>query len=126
MSVASASGRYAATDWTVMKRYRELTLLEVRPRTGRTHQIRVHLASTGLPVAGDPLYGRMRKSGGIKDPSARKALALLKRQALHAACLGFQHPIQQQYLEFAAPFPPDLKQVLSTLDKGVLEHACET
>lgn len=99
MSVRVRSGRPAATNWRVVGRDRRrgIAALEIRPETGRTHQIRVHLASAGLPVVGDVVYGR-----------ARGEEAILGRPALHAARLGFDHPRTGRRLVFEAPLPPDL------------------
>ncbi len=98
------SGRAAVTHWAVERRLRDLTLLRVRLETGRTHQIRVHLASIGLPVVGDPLYG-----GGKKV--AREMG--LERQALHAASLGFDHPRSGERLRFSSGLPEDLAGVIA-------------
>jgi len=111
MSVATRHGRAAETGWRVALRFpkSEVTLLEIRPETGRTHQIRVHLASAGLPILGDPVYGSQR---------GRRALALaaaLERPALHAAVLGFTHPISGERLRFEAPFPADLAELEAAL-----------
>ena len=84
------------------------------PGDGRTHQIRVHLAYVGLPVAGDTVYGKMRRKGGVADPRLRKALEVLKRQALHAAVLGFVHPISLKYVEFSSPLPADMAEAVKT------------
>ena len=102
MSVAASAGREARTAWRVIARYpaSEATRLEVRPETGRTHQIRVHLASQGLPILGDPVYGRARR-GVPRGPA-------LARPALHALALGFLHPLRGERLRFEAPPPADL------------------
>lgn len=99
-------GRRAVTHWTVEERFEKVTLIRVRLETGRTHQIRVHLASVGLPIAGDPVYGGGRP--------ARAELGLV-RQALHAASLGFDHPEHGQRLRFDSELPQDLASVLSAL-----------
>ncbi|MGB6068341.1 MAG: RluA family pseudouridine synthase [Desulfomonilaceae bacterium] len=112
MSTTTGKGRRAVTRWRVKERFGGLTLLEVYPETGRTHQIRVHLAHIGLPVAGDPVYGKMRGKGGASDPKVRKALEMLKRQALHAAVLGFVHPRSQKYVEFFSPLPTDMAEAI--------------
>jgi 23S rRNA pseudouridine1911/1915/1917 synthase len=106
MSVAARSGREARTAWRVEARFARsgCALLEVRPETGRTHQIRVHLASIGLPLVGDPVYGRARRAG----PS-------LERPALHAAVLGLVHPTRGERRRFEAPLPPDLRELLAEL-----------
>jgi 23S rRNA pseudouridine1911/1915/1917 synthase len=104
MSVAARHGRPARTAWRVRTRWPRAgaALLEVRPETGRTHQIRVHLASVGLPLLGDPVYGR----GGRQK--ARALAPALTRPALHAAVLGFDHPVSGARLHFEAPLPEDL------------------
>lgn len=106
MSVESRSGRASITGWRVLCRYPEsgTSQLEIRPETGRTHQIRVHLAAAGLPLVGDTVYGR-----------ARGRDAALGRPALHAQHLGFQHPRNAQRLQFDAPLPADLVALVAGL-----------
>ncbi len=110
MSVATRSGRAAATVWRVRTRYPRpgAAWLEVRPETGRTHQIRVHLASQGLPILGDPVYGRSR--AGLPPGVS------LARPALHAARLGFVHPDTAERLVFDAPLPEDLVALAAALE----------
>ena len=91
--------RRAVTHWSVEERLGEITLLRVRLETGRTHQIRVHLASVGLPIVGDPVYGGGRRAGAELG---------LGRQALHAATLGFDHPETGERLRFDSELPADL------------------
>jgi 23S rRNA pseudouridine1911/1915/1917 synthase len=98
-----AGGRPAVTNVTVLERLSATTLLEAKPVTGRTHQIRVHLAAAGYPVAGDPLYG--------KDRSLAAGLGL-DRPFLHAAALSFEHPASGVVLELNDPLPTDLIAVL--------------
>jgi len=109
MSVRTRSGRPARTRWRVLRRLRAsgLSWIEVQPETGRTHQIRVHLASAGLPLVGDPTYGR-----------ARRRAPKLERPALHAALLGFDHPRGGARVRFEAETPPDLAGLLARLEKG--------
>jgi len=114
MSTRAPRGREARSSWTVAERFDGAALLRVRIHTGRTHQIRVHLASIGHPVAGDSTYG------GTRTPSSRKAaarlvLASLERPALHAARLAFSHPTSGERCEFEAPLPADLEAVLAAL-----------
>lgn len=106
MSVAGTAARDARTAWRVVERFpiSRHAALEVRPATGRTHQIRVHLSSIGLPIHGDPVYGRARGSDSH-----------LQRPALHAAVLGFAHPGSGETLRFEAPLPSDLSGLLQRL-----------
>jgi 23S rRNA pseudouridine1911/1915/1917 synthase len=115
ISTKTSKARHAVTRWVVKERFGGLTLLAVFPETGRTHQIRVHLASIGLPVVGDQVYGKLRGKGGMADPRLRKALEVLKRQALHAAVLGFLHPRNQKYVEFSSPMPADMVEAIEIL-----------
>ena len=103
---ASRGARPARTHWRVEERLGDFTLLRVRLETGRTHQVRVHLASAGLPVLGDPVYGGGR--------AVARALGL-DRQALHAARLEFDHPDTGARMRFTAPLPRDLEAVLERL-----------
>ena len=112
ISTATRKARSAITRWKVLERLGGLTLLEITPETGRTHQIRVHLAFSGLPVAGDPVYGKARTKTAAGTHQLKEALAHLKRQALHAAVLGFVHPVSAQYVEFSSSLPEDMAQVI--------------
>ena len=114
MSVRALRGREARSSWRVEERFDGAALLRVRIHTGRTHQIRVHLASIGHPVAGDVTYGGARTPSS-RRAGAREALQSLERPALHAARLAFTHPASGQRLEFEAPLPPDLLEVLERL-----------
>ncbi|MDP3879554.1 MAG: RluA family pseudouridine synthase [Dehalococcoidales bacterium] len=99
--VAEDKGREARTKYHVVRYIGNYTLLEVRPQTGRTHQIRVHLAAIGYPVVGDKVYG-------VKSDH-------LSRQFLHASRLGFRLPSTGEYVEFEAPLPTDLAQALEKI-----------
>ncbi len=99
VSLDTTSPREAVTHFEVVELYPAHALLRVRLETGRTHQIRVHLAAIGLPVAGDPVYGRAGELG-------------LTRQFLHAARLAFPHPVSGETVDVASPLPPDLAAAL--------------
>ena len=96
-------GKDAATSFQVLTRFKDHTLVEARPKTGRTHQIRVHLYNLGHPVLSDPLYG------------AGKTTPLINRLALHAYSLGFNHPQSAKPLKFSTPPPSDFKAALEKL-----------
>jgi 23S rRNA pseudouridine1911/1915/1917 synthase len=112
MSVNASRGRPAHTAWRVEARFDGAALLRVRIHTGRTHQIRVHLASIGHPVAAT--YGGTRRPP-CRSSAAREALAELERPALHAARLAFVHPATGQRAEFVSPLPRDIARVLEAL-----------
>jgi 23S rRNA pseudouridine1911/1915/1917 synthase len=114
MSARAPRGREARTSWHVEEPLDGAALLRVRIHTGRTHQVRVHLASIGHPVAGDPTYGGTR-TPSCRHPDAREALRGLRRPALHSARLVFTHPATGQRVAFASPLPPDLLAVLRRL-----------
>jgi 23S rRNA pseudouridine1911/1915/1917 synthase len=114
MSTRAPRGREARTSWTVAERFDGAALLRIRIHTGRTHQIRVHLASIGHPVAGDPVYGGTRAPSSRKA-AARAAIQSLGRPALHSARLAFTHPASGERCVFEAPLPADLLGVLAAL-----------
>lgn len=103
-------GKHAVTHYRVTDRFRGAALVECRLETGRTHQVRVHMAHLGHPLIGDPVYGRERK--GFK--SILETLGF-KRQALHAKRLGFIHPVTGQKLSFDSALPADMQELLSEL-----------
>ena len=118
MSVRSARGRGAVTHWVVRERFAGATLLDVAPETGRTHQIRVHLASIGHPIVGDATYGgRRRGSGG-----SGAVLAACPRQALHAGRLAFAHPVTGAPVVLESKLPTDLQGVVEGLRKVPRTH----
>jgi len=108
MSVRGTASREAQTVWRVARRFpkSQRAVLDIFPETGRTHQIRVHLASIGLPIVGDAVYGRSR-SRGVE----------LERPALHAAILGFAHPRSGKSMRFEAPLPADMTKLLANLER---------
>jgi len=108
--VEGSRGKRAVTHWRRMELLRDAALVECRLETGRTHQVRVHMASIGHPLVGDPVYGRSRKTHG-------KLLKELQfhRQALHAAELGFTHPVTKRRLSFASAMPPDMQELMGAL-----------
>ena len=119
MSVRARRARAAVTRFTVRERLPGATLLDVAPETGRTHQIRVHLASIGHPIVGDSVYGgRRRRAAG----EAGEVLAACPRQALHAARLVVTHPRDGRRVMLEAPLPADLRGVLDALRKVARTH----
>jgi len=109
------SGRRAVTAYRVVATWGIVSLLELRPETGRTHQIRVHLSSMGHPVVGDRLYGG-RRPAPAADPGMQEALASYGGMALHARRLAFAHPRTGEWREFEAPRPSQLDRLLARLD----------
>jgi 23S rRNA pseudouridine1911/1915/1917 synthase len=116
MSTHTRVGRQAVTEFHVLERFGLYTLIELCPHTGRTHQIRVHMAAVGHPLLGDPTYGRDRKERH-RAPLAHQ-LSWFRRQALHAWVLGFVHPAGGEWLECRAPLPADLEHLLAILRRG--------
>lgn len=118
MSTASRKPREAETRWRVQGRFPGVCLLEVALKTGRTHQIRVHLAAIRHPIVGDPVYGR-RKTDGPKSETAAGALGIIseaRRQMLHAWRLGFTHPHSGLWVQFESPLPEDMAELIGALE----------
>jgi 23S rRNA pseudouridine1911/1915/1917 synthase len=121
----AGQGKRAVTRFKVLERLGNFTVIEARLETGRTHQIRVHMASLGHPVAGDELYGRRQRSRlGVEGrdrarredaPEAREAALVLDGLALHAVFLAFVHPVTHALMEFTVPIPKRLERFLSHL-----------
>ena len=117
MAVVPNMGRPAVTHYRVLERFAGHTHLRVRLETGRTHQIRVHMAHIRHPVVGDPAYGgRVVRGAGLPD-ALRKMLATFPRQALHARELELEHPVTGKTLVFTAEPPEDLRRLLAALRK---------
>lgn len=117
-----SGGKRAVTHYRVLEPLPcgPAALVEVSLETGRTHQIRVHFSEAGFPLVGDPLYGQQ---GPTRNQPLRAARAALSRQALHAAVLGFMHPLTQRWLEFSVPAPTDFEQGLLLLRGSALRPA---
>ncbi len=115
------SGRHAVTRLRIIESFGPpgkpvASVAECRLETGRTHQIRVHAAHIGHPLVGDPVYGRPRQlSAASADAVTAAALAGFSRQALHAAALGFRHPVTGRSMRFEAPLPSDLRDIVAIL-----------
>ena len=121
MKIDKKNGKEAITDYKVIEKFNGYALIEAKPHTGRTHQIRVHLSAIGLPILADPLYSnsgwfflssikRNYKSNGEEKP-------LLARTALHAFSLSFINPVTGEKMLIEAPMPKDMEAVLKVLKK---------
>jgi len=121
MAVTPFNAKTAITNYQVFRRYNVCTYLRLRLKTGRTHQIRVHMQHIGHPIVGDVDYGG-RSQRLIEHPDHlplfRDMMTIIKRQALHAARLGFNHPRTRKYVEFSSPLPEDMEQLLLYLEKN--------
>ena len=123
----TSKGRHAITHWHTLRSFPPFaTLLECRLETGRTHQIRVHMSHIGRSIIGDPLYGRAPRAGQMPDVTARICLAQLRsfgRQALHAAHLGFAHPVTGEALCFTSQLPDDMQTLIHIMDDAIAVRA---
>ena len=111
-----ADGRPAITHYRIERRFRAHTLVRVTLETGRTHQIRVHLAHTGFPIVGDPVYGGRRRLPKGCSPALAAELRTFPRQALHAASLGLTHPLTHREQAWHSPLPADMSELLAALE----------
>jgi 23S rRNA pseudouridine1911/1915/1917 synthase len=129
MAVLAAGGRPAETRYVRMDTFAGFDYIRLELRTGRTHQIRVHMAHIGHPVLGDPVYGgrgRPSQGAGRREMEVhRRLLALMRRQALHAWRLRFAHPLSGAAMEFTAPLPPDMQAALDCLRQLRAEELSE-
>jgi 23S rRNA pseudouridine1911/1915/1917 synthase len=115
--VSAGSGKHAITHYRTRRSFGQTaTLLEARLETGRTHQVRVHLASISHPLVGDPVYGTGRRSGTLKSLLGDLNF---NRQALHAGVLGFLHPVTGVPMHFEAVLPGDMEQLVQRLSEFV-------
>jgi len=117
-----SGARKAITRYTVLSRYTLASLVQCELETGRTHQIRVHLASIGHPVVGDEVYGGREKAiRGMRADRGRAGMALLKvidRQALHATRLAFHHPVSGEVVSLSADPPEDMQRLIEVLSEA--------
>jgi 23S rRNA pseudouridine1911/1915/1917 synthase len=121
-------GKPALTEFEVLEAWRRFSLLRLRPRTGRTHQIRVHLSAINHPVVGDRLYSRrppLTRSEVLRHPPQPGEPPLIARQALHAAAIEFAHPRTGEVMRFEAPLPADMQRTLAALREPPPAHEDE-
>ena len=118
MAVKPSMGRLAITHYRIRKKYIGFTLLDVKLETGRTHQIRVHMAHIKFPIIGDHVYGRKMNAG---KNSTLQVLSNFSRQALHAAELSFIHPEKKIKVTFSAPVPADFQGLIDVLESNLDE-----
>src|SRR5262249_10978977 len=116
MAVRS-DGRPAVTHYRVLKRFRSHTMVRAILETGRTHQIRVHLAHIGYPLVGDPVYGGRRRRPAGAAAEFVTALAGFKRQALHAARLKLEHPATGREMDWEAALPADMAGLIAAMEE---------
>lgn len=107
-------GKAAVTHYRTLRALEDAALIECRLETGRTHQVRVHMAAQGFPLLGDPLYG----GRGVRSQSALLKRLGFARQALHAAILQFEHPDRKEILTFESPLPADMQELVSALSRS--------
>jgi len=119
MSTHSRKGREAETGWRVVRRLSGFTLLELRLKTGRTHQIRVHCAAIQRPIVGDPVYGRQKAAANA--PGIHALLAPVRRQMLHAWRLEIDHPRSGERMAFESPLPEDMGRLIAELSDRSLK-----
>ncbi len=111
-----SGAKHAVTHYRIRQRYHAHTLLDVKLETGRTHQIRVHMAHIHYPIVGDPVYGGRVRIPKQSSDSVREALQQFKRQALHAYQLTLSHPATKEQMQWQAPLADDIQQLLTKLE----------
>ena len=121
MAVVS-TGKHAVTHYRIAERFRIHTLLEVNLETGRTHQIRVHMAHIHYPLVGDPVYGGRLKLPTAADEHTRQMLQSFRRQALHAYRLGLRHPASGEPMQWQTDMPGDMQALLECLRQDMRQH----
>jgi len=117
MTSRTTQGRKAITSWKVIRQWEGFSLLELILKTGRTHQIRVHLSDLGVPVVGDEHYGGRKRLDSIKSEHLQTYIRSIGRQMLHASTLGITHPVTGEYMEFTSDLPDDMKSLIAKLDE---------
>ena len=113
MSSKSKAGRESLTFWKVLNRFESACLVEAEPKTGRTHQIRVHFSENCHPILADKVYGHKKQKNKVLSDAEK----IINRQALHASQIGFSHPENDKWVEFTAPLAEDMKLVLEYFEK---------
>lgn len=126
MVVSESKGKLAITRYRVLNEFPVTSLLSLNLETGRTHQIRVHLAAKGHPVFGDLQYGGRKKMimklNQEKMQIALTLLACISRQALHAKTIGFTHPYTHEFLRFTSDLPPDMQELITEMERIKVDH----
>jgi 23S rRNA pseudouridine1911/1915/1917 synthase len=122
MAVSNA-GKEAVSHYRVLKRYRQHTAVQVSLESGRTHQIRVHMAHIGYPLLGDPVYGGRARIPRGADDSLAALLRVFSRQALHALKLRLSHPETSEQMEWAVEVPRDMSELMKALAADARTHS---
>ena len=116
-------GKPAVTHYRLVRRFRAHSQIRVQLETGRTHQIRVHMAHLRYPLVGDPVYGGRLRIPAASSEAFAQVLRGFPRQALHAARLGLVHPLSGEYLEWQLAMPQDMVELLTALEQDLAEHS---
>ena len=119
------TGKPAVTHYRVMKKFRAHTHLRLKLESGRTHQIRVHMAYIKHPIAGDPVYGGRPRIPKNMSQECLNVLRNFKRQSLHAAQLSLYHPVTEEWMSWQAPLPDDMKNLLTHLSQDTRDHGID-